>query len=89
MPILITDKYQHIPIGFLDDSPMNHDAITLDQIRVFEAVVETGSFSAAARRLNRAQSAVSYAIANLEAQLDALLKLNALLEQRLAAEVPA
>src|SRR5258706_1048840 len=28
-------------------------------------------------------------VANLEAQLDALLKLNALLEQRLAAEVPA
>ncbi len=39
---------------------------TLDQLRVFAAVAETGSFSAAARRLHRAQSAVSYAIANLE-----------------------
>ncbi len=39
---------------------------TLDQLRVFATVVETGSFSAAARRLRRAQSAVSYAIANLE-----------------------
>jgi DNA-binding transcriptional LysR family regulator len=39
---------------------------TLDQLRVFAAVAETGSFSAAARRLKRAQSAVSYAIANLE-----------------------
>lgn len=42
---------------------------TLDQLRVFAAVVETGSFSAAARRLRRAQSAVSYAIANLEQML--------------------
>jgi len=43
---------------------------TLDQLQVFLAVVETGSFSAAARRLNRAQSVVSYAIANLEAQVE-------------------
>ncbi len=42
---------------------------TLDQLRVFAAVAETGSFSAAARRLHRAQSAVSYAIGNLEAML--------------------
>jgi DNA-binding transcriptional LysR family regulator len=43
---------------------------TLDQLRVFLAVAETGSFSAAARLLNRAQSVVSYTIANLEAQLE-------------------
>jgi DNA-binding transcriptional LysR family regulator len=42
---------------------------TLDQLQVLVAVAETGSFSAAARKLNRAQSAISYAIANLEAQL--------------------
>ena len=42
---------------------------TLDQLRVFLAVVETGSFAAAARRLGRATSVVSYAVANLEAQL--------------------
>jgi DNA-binding transcriptional LysR family regulator len=42
---------------------------TLDQLRVFLTVVETGSFAAAARKLNRATSVVSYAIANLEAQL--------------------
>ncbi len=41
----------------------------LDQLRVFITVVEAGSFSGAARRLNRAQSVVSYAVANLEAQL--------------------
>lgn len=42
---------------------------TLDQISVFLAVVETGSFTAAARRLGRAPSVISYAIANLEKQL--------------------
>lgn len=42
---------------------------TLDQLRVLMAVAETGSFSAAARLLKRAQSVVSYSIANLEAQL--------------------
>src|SRR3954471_17778099 len=42
---------------------------TFDQLRVFLAVVETGSFAAAARKLNRATSVVSYSIANLEAQL--------------------
>lgn len=42
---------------------------TFDQLRVFLAVVEAGSFAAAARRLGRAVSVVSYAIANLETQL--------------------
>lgn len=42
---------------------------TLDQLQVFLAIVETGSFAAAARRLGRATSVISYAIANLEAQL--------------------
>ncbi|MEK1887777.1 MAG: LysR family transcriptional regulator [Phyllobacterium sp.] len=43
---------------------------TLDQLQVFVAVAETGSFSAAARKLNRSQSVISYTIANLEAQLE-------------------
>ncbi len=42
---------------------------TLDQLRVFLTVVEAGSFAAAGRRLNRATSVISYAIANLELQL--------------------
>ncbi|WP_338467443.1 LysR family transcriptional regulator [Novosphingobium sp. ZN18A2] len=42
---------------------------TLDQIGIFLAVVETGSFAAAGRKLNRAVSVISYGIANLEAQL--------------------
>lgn len=45
------------------------DALTLDQMRTFMAVAEAGSFRSAATRLSRAQSAISHAIANLEAQL--------------------
>lgn len=45
------------------------DGISLDQLRTFIAAVDEGSFSAASRRLNRAQSAVSQTLANLEAQL--------------------
>jgi DNA-binding transcriptional LysR family regulator len=45
------------------------EALTLDQLRLFLAVVDAGGFSAAARSLRRAQSAVSYGIANLERQL--------------------
>jgi DNA-binding transcriptional LysR family regulator len=42
---------------------------TFDQLRVFLAVVDTGSFAAAGRRLNRAVSVISYGIGNLEEQL--------------------
>ncbi|RLB63687.1 MAG: LysR family transcriptional regulator [Deltaproteobacteria bacterium] len=42
------------------------DSLTLDQIRLFVCVADEGSFSAAGRRLHRAQSAVSYGVANLE-----------------------
>ena len=42
---------------------------TLDQLNVLVQIVEAGSFTAAARRMNRALSVVSYTISNLEAQL--------------------
>jgi DNA-binding transcriptional LysR family regulator len=45
------------------------DGISLDQLRTFIAAAEEGSFSAAGRRLNRAQSVISQTLANLEAQL--------------------
>jgi DNA-binding transcriptional LysR family regulator len=45
------------------------EAITIDQLRVFYQVVETGSFSAAARATHRAQSAITYAVQKLEEQL--------------------
>ncbi len=46
---------------------------TYDQLRIFLAVVDAGSFGGAGRRLNRAVSVISYAIANLEAQLGVTL----------------
>ena len=49
------------------------DPITLDQLRAFLTVVEEGSFSAAARKLQRVQSAISTAMANLETQLGVTL----------------
>ncbi len=42
---------------------------TFDQLQIFLAVVETGSFAGAARKLNRAVSVISYGVVNLEAQL--------------------
>ena len=44
------------------------DSLTLDQFAVFAAIVDEGGFAAAARRLNRAQSAITYAIQKLEDQ---------------------
>jgi DNA-binding transcriptional LysR family regulator len=44
-------------------------APSLDQLQVFLAVADAGGFAAAARRLGRATSAVSYQIDSLEAQL--------------------
>ncbi|MEM6453901.1 MAG: LysR substrate-binding domain-containing protein [Acidobacteriota bacterium] len=46
------------------------DAVTLDQLRMLVAIADEGSFTAAAKRLRRAQSAVSHGIRTLEAQLD-------------------
>ena len=42
---------------------------TFDQLKIFLAVVESGSFAGAGRKLNRATSVISYGISNLEAQL--------------------
>lgn len=52
---------------------MNPGHPTLDQLRIFLAVADEGSFNSAARKLNRAVSVVSYGIANLEAQLGVTL----------------
>jgi len=45
------------------------ETFTLDQLRGLITVIEEGSFSAAARKLHRVQSAISTAMANLESQL--------------------
>ena len=44
--------------------------VTLDQLQMLIAVADTGNFSAAARKLNRVQSAVSQSIQSLEEALE-------------------
>ena len=51
------------------------DGVSLDQIRIFVAAADEGSFSAAGRKLNRAQSVVSQTIANLEGQIGVTLSM--------------
>jgi DNA-binding transcriptional LysR family regulator len=45
------------------------DGMSLDQLRTFIAAADEGSFSAAGRKLRRAQSVVSHTLANLEMQV--------------------
>jgi DNA-binding transcriptional LysR family regulator len=45
------------------------NGVSLDQLRTFIAAADEGSFSAAGRRLKRAQSVVSQTLANLEGQI--------------------
>ncbi|MGM9480708.1 LysR family transcriptional regulator [Roseateles sp. NT4] len=49
------------------------DGVSLDQLRTFIAAVDEGSFSAAARKLNRVQSAVSGWVSGLEEQIGVVL----------------
>jgi DNA-binding transcriptional LysR family regulator len=56
-----------------DGLPPHSPAITIEQLLVFDAIAEAGSFSAAARALRRTQSAVSYHVAALEGQLGVAL----------------
>ena len=49
------------------------DGLSLDQLRTFIAAVDEGSFSAAARKLNRVQSAVSGWVSSLEEQMGVVL----------------
>ena len=49
------------------------DTVTLDQMRMLVAIDEEGSFTAAAKRVQRAQSAVSHAVQTLEAEIGVAL----------------
>src|SRR6266478_1390204 len=49
------------------------DGVSIDQLRGFIAAVDEGSFSAAARKLRRAQSAVSELVSSLEGQMGVTL----------------
>ena len=46
---------------------------TIDQFKTLEAIVETGSFRAAAEKLHKVQSAISYNIKTLEAEYHLVL----------------
>ncbi len=52
---------------------MRVDSVTLTELRVLVAVAHAGSFSGAARRLGRVQSAISHAMSSLEAELGVTL----------------
>jgi DNA-binding transcriptional LysR family regulator len=56
-------------IGFFDML----DGVSLDQMRAFIAAAEEGSFSAAARKLRRAQSVISALVSGLEGQIGVTL----------------
>ena len=49
------------------------DGVSTDQLRTFIAAADEGSFSAAGRKLRRAQSVVSQTLANLEGQIGVAL----------------
>src|SRR5260221_10268894 len=49
------------------------DGVSIDQLRGFIAAVDEGSFSAAARKLRRAQSAVMKLVTSLERQMGVML----------------
>lgn len=57
------------PIDMIDDRSLSPDAVADRWLRVAVAVADTGSFSAAARRLGVGQPAISHAIKQLEAAL--------------------
>ncbi|UYO48534.1 LysR family transcriptional regulator [Rhodopseudomonas palustris] len=52
---------------------MMNDGLTLDQIQLLLTVADEGSFSGAARKLRRAQSAVTYGVQKLEQQIGVAL----------------
>jgi DNA-binding transcriptional LysR family regulator len=57
----------------MTDTLFVDNPVTVDQLLVFSTIVETGSFSAAARRLKRTQGAISYNISTLEGLIDVVL----------------
>ena len=52
---------------------MKKDIVDADQLRAFQAVAETGSFTRAAAKLGAAQSSISHQIAQLEKRAGRLL----------------
>ena len=61
-------------------------AVTHEELETLVSIVEEGSFRAASERLMKAQSAVSYAIKNLETDLGVILFDRTFYRPRLTAE---
>jgi regulatory helix-turn-helix LysR family protein len=64
-----SDLVAYIIGYYVSREQMYAGRISLDQLSTFIAAVDEGSFSAAGRRLARAQSVISQAVANLEEQI--------------------
>lgn len=56
-------------IEMLDISTLKIPRVSLEQWCVLQAVIDCGSYAAAAERLHRSQSSVSYAVARMQEQL--------------------
>lgn len=55
----------------------NHPRVTIEQWRVFQAIIDKGGYAQAASYLHRSQSAISYAMSKLQQQLGiSLLKID-------------
>src|SRR5689334_3729676 len=67
------EKFDRIAAATTDGMSVNIEGLSLDQMRAALIVAESGSFSGAARRLNRKQSTLSYAVTTLERQLGVAL----------------
>jgi DNA-binding transcriptional LysR family regulator len=57
----------------LDDPKMARNPITIEVLETLDAIERRGSFAKAAEELNKATSAISYAVQKLEEQLDIAL----------------
>jgi DNA-binding transcriptional LysR family regulator len=56
-------------IDFLDRFTMSSPKVSLEQWRILHSIITEGGFSQAAKKLNKSQSAISYAIAKMQEQL--------------------
>src|SRR6202046_2520958 len=74
LPLPLKSRYiPKLAIGLSDRTESMLDGVSLDQLRAFIAAADEGSFSAAARKLRRAQSVVSELVSSLEGQIGVTL----------------
>src|ERR1700735_1311454 len=69
LPLPLKSRYiPKLAIGLSDRTESMLDGVSLDQLRAFIAAADEGSFSAAARKLRRAQAGGTPTMANLGGQ---------------------